>query len=75
MMERNATHVKTPGRESELSVNGNWEKGVESINQTAKNRKTRTGASEDSNGNTQHEEETGEDDADLDEEDLILDDE
>jgi len=75
MMERNGTHIKTLGRESKLSVIGNWQKGVESIHQTAKNTGTGTGASEDSNGNEQHEEETGEESADLDEEDLILDDE
>ena len=75
MMERNGTHIKTQGRESKLSVNGNWEKGIESIHQTAKNTKTRTGASQDNDGNAQLEEETGENEVDLDEEDLILDDE
>ena len=74
MMERNSTHIKTLGCESKLSVIENWQKGVESIHQTAKNTKTGTGASEDSNGNAQPEEEMGEDSGDLDEEDLILDD-
>jgi len=74
MMERNGTHVREQGRESEFGVNRNLEKGLKSIQQTAKNTQVRAGASENSN-ETEHEEvETGEGDADLDEEDLMLDD-
>ena len=76
MMERNGTHVRKQGRGSEFGVNQNWHKGFESIQQTANITKGRAGASGSSNSNTQHEElETGEDGADLDEEDLMLDDE
>jgi len=76
MMERNGTHIKTLGRESKHSATGNWERGVESIHQTAKNTVTEAGAGEDSNEDTQHVDfEAGENDPDLDEEDLMLDDE
>jgi hypothetical protein len=77
MMERNDMHVKTPGRESEFGVNQNWEKGLESIQQTAKNTKVGVGASGSNDENVQPDEletEMGEDNMDLDEEDLILDD-
>ena len=74
-MERNDTHVRIQGRESEFGVNRNWERGIESIQQTAKNTKSRAGASGNSNGDTWPDElEMGDDDVDLDEEDLMLDD-
>lgn len=72
MMERNNTHVKRPGRESEFGVNRNWEKGIESIQQTMK--RVGAGVSRENNANTQQEElEATEDGPDLDEEDLMLD--
>ena len=75
MMERNDTHVRIQGRESEFGVNRNWERGIESIQQTAKNTKSRAGASRNSNGDAWLDElEMGDDDVDLDEEDLMLDD-
>lgn len=75
MMERNDTHVRTRGRESKFGVNQNWEKGLESIQQTAKKVKIGTGAGGDNDENMQPEElEPGEDNIDLDEEDLMLDD-
>ena len=74
MMEKNGTHVREQGRESGFGVNQNLEKGLESIQQTAKNTWARTGASEDSNEIGAEELEAGEDDADLDDEDLMLDD-
>lgn len=75
MMERNGTHVRTQGRESEFGVNRNWEKGIESIQQTAKSTKGRAGVGGNDNENARSEElETGDGDVDLDEEDLMLDD-
>ena len=74
MMKKNGTHVRENGRESRFTVNRNLEKGLESIQQTAKDTRVRTGASG-GDSNARHEEsETGEGDADLDEEDLMLDD-
>ena len=75
VMENNGTHVRTQGRESGFGVNRNLEKGLDSIQQTAKRTQIGAGASEDSNENTQSEElGAGENDIELDEEDLMLDD-
>ena len=71
-METNGTHVMKTERESEFRVNRNLERGLESIQKTAKVR----AAANQSNEGMQHEElEMVEDEAELDEEDLMLDDE
>ena len=73
LMKRHGTHVMEQGHESGFTVNWNLEKGLESIQQTARNPGTKAGAGE-SNENTQPRAlETEEDDAGLDEEDLMLD--
>ena len=74
LMKRHGTHVMEQGRGSGFTVNQNLEKGLESIQQTARNPGTKAGSGE-SNENTQPRAlETEEDDAGLDEEDLMLDD-
>ncbi|KAF9642785.1 hypothetical protein BDM02DRAFT_3105232 [Thelephora ganbajun] len=75
LMKTNGTHVMEQGHESRFTVNRNLEIGLESIQQTAKGMRVGAGASE-NNENTQPRGlETGEDNADLDEEDLMLDNE
>jgi nitrogenase subunit NifH len=73
LMEKNGTHVMEQGCESEFTVNRNLEKGLESIQQTAKDTEVgRAGVNESENMQGL---EAGGDDGDLDEEDLMLDDE
>lgn len=73
--EKNSAQVREQRRESEFGVNRSLEKGLESIQQMAKNTGTKAGVSEDSDENTHSKElEMGEDEAVFDEEDLMLDD-
>ena len=74
MMERNGTHAKEQQCKSGFGVNRNFEKGVQSIQQTATNTRVRAGAGENNNETGGEEMEMEEGDADLDEEDLMLDD-
>ena len=74
MMEKNGTHVREQGRESGFGVNQNMQNGLKSIQQTAKGARVGPGASENSNETQAEESELGEGDAELDEEDLMLDD-
>ena len=50
VMERNGTHIQEPGRESSFWVYRNMEKGVKSVQQTAKSTGTRAGANESNTG-------------------------
>ena len=50
--EKNSTQVREQRREREFGVNRSLEKGLESIQQTAKNTGTKAGVSKDSDENT-----------------------
>ena len=68
MMERNSTHEKVLGRTSKLGVGGMVNKGIQSILATSKNT-TADGTAEGESDETQAEQE-----AELSDEDLMLDD-